>query len=430
MSRSYLFLLSLFSLSYFLISEQNEPSVARLWNEVLLSAIRTDYARPTVHARNLFHTSIAMYDAWAVYDDRAETYLLGNTVGEFTCPFEGISTPRNTHRAREEAISYAMYRLLHERFRLSPGARTTIARIDAVLKDLGYDKAVTGTDYSTGLPANLGNYIAQCMIDFGLQDGANEPNQYANQYYKPVNPPLDLSASGNSDIVDPNRWQPLRFEVFIDQSGNAFPGAAPPFVSPEWGAVSAFALDKADLSFYERDGYQYSVYFDPGAPPYLDLSNQTMLSNEYKWGFVLVAIWSSHLDPSDGVMWEISPASIGNLDEFPQTLEAYRGFYDLLGGGDPGKGHAINPHTGKPYAPQWVPRADYARALAEFWADGPDSETPPGHWFTILNYVNDHPLFEKRFRGQGPVLTICNGTSSPILRWEVPFMMQPWRHGG
>lgn len=23
--------------------------------------------------------------------------------------------------------------------------------------------------------------------------------------------------------------------------------------------------------------------------------------------------------------------------------------------------------------------------LAEFWADGPQSETPPGHWNTIMN---------------------------------------------
>ena len=41
-------------------------SVARLWNEVLLYSIRNDLARPTVHARNLFHVSAAMYDAWAI----------------------------------------------------------------------------------------------------------------------------------------------------------------------------------------------------------------------------------------------------------------------------------------------------------------------------------------------------------------------------
>ena len=42
-----------------------EHSVARQWNEVLLEAIRNDQARPTVHARNLFHSSIIMFDALA-----------------------------------------------------------------------------------------------------------------------------------------------------------------------------------------------------------------------------------------------------------------------------------------------------------------------------------------------------------------------------
>jgi hypothetical protein len=44
------------------------------------------------------------------------------------------------------------------------------------------------------------------------------------------------------------------------------------------------------------------------------------------------------------------------------------------------------------------------RVLAEFWADGPDSETPPGHWFVILNEVNDHPLLKRRIGGVGPEL--------------------------
>ena len=70
-----------------------EHSVARQWNEVLLESIRNDFARPPVHARNLYHTAIALYDAWAVYDETAETVLLGKTVNGFTCPFEGIPEP-------------------------------------------------------------------------------------------------------------------------------------------------------------------------------------------------------------------------------------------------------------------------------------------------------------------------------------------------
>ena len=47
----------------------------------------------------------------------------------------------------------------------------------------------------------------------------------------------------------------------------------------------------------------------------------------------------------------------------------------------------------------------------EFWADGPDSETPPGHWFVLLNDVNDHPLTEKKFEGNGPIVE--------DLEWDV-----------
>ena len=51
----------------------------------------------------------------------------------------------------------------------------------------------------------------------------------------------------------------------------------------------------------------------------------------------------------------------------------------------------MNPVTGEPYAPNVVKRGDYARVLAEFWADGPRSETPPGHWNTLANAVVDRP---------------------------------------
>src|SRR5262245_47270070 len=53
-----------------------QPSVARLWDEQLLSAIRIDIPNPPAHARNLFHLSVAMWDAWAAYDPVALSYLV------------------------------------------------------------------------------------------------------------------------------------------------------------------------------------------------------------------------------------------------------------------------------------------------------------------------------------------------------------------
>ena len=385
-----------------------QHSVARQWNEVLLQAIREDYAKPTVHARNLWHCSIAMYDSWAVYD-RAETYLLGKEVGGLEVPFDGIPDPADLKAAREETLSYAVYRLLTHRFKKSPGASNTLVRFDSLFARLGYKTGFKSVNYSTGSPAALGNYIGKSLIKFGLQDHSNEKKRYRNRHYRTVNPALVLDAP-NTGIVAPNRWQSLSLEVFIDQSGHLLPGKGIEFLSPEWGKVTPFALTEEELTIHERKGDTYWVYHDPGHPPYIDPS-EGKLADEYRWGFALVAIWSSHLDPSDGVVLDISPASIGNIIAFPQKYEDFRDFYRLIEGGDIGHGRNINPHSGQSYQPQIVPRGDYTRVLAEYWADGPDSETPPGHWFTILNYVNDHLEFEKRFKGEGEILN--------NLEWDV-----------
>ena len=148
--------------------------------------------------------------------------------------------------------------------------------------------------------------------------------------------------------------------------------------------MKGFSIVDDDITIFERDGDFWPVAFDPGPPALLGTSTD----DEYKRGFEHVAIWSSHLDPSDGVMIDISPNSIGNAT-LPASPEDWESFYDVLDGGDSGSGYDLNPVTGQPYPQQIVPRGDYARVLAEFWADGPDSELPPGHWFEILHSVND-----------------------------------------
>ena len=60
-------------------------SVARVWNEALLHAIERDTPAPTVHARNLFHVSAAMWDAWAAYDPQADGWLVREKLSRTTC---------------------------------------------------------------------------------------------------------------------------------------------------------------------------------------------------------------------------------------------------------------------------------------------------------------------------------------------------------
>lgn len=382
----------------------SQHSIAREWNEELLHAIRNDFARPTIHARNLWHSSLMMYDIWAVINgDAADTYLLGKQVRGFDCPFDGLPDYNvSDEEATEIAISYAVYRLMLQRFRFAPSgnAFTIIRSIQQKMADHNLDVNYFSTDYSNGNPAALGNYVAEQMIEFGLNDNSNERAQYTNCCYQPVNDPLVMSVPGENVMNDPNRWQSLTLDLFIDQSGNPIPFNTPPFLSPEWGQVVPFSLNDEDLTIYNRDNFDYYVYHDPGMPPQINLSEKDEASEEFLWGFSLVSIWGSHLDPADGVTIDISPGSIGNNPNLPSTYEEYREFYQTFEGGDNSKGHTINPKTGQAYAPNVVSRADYGRVLAEFWADGPDSETPPGHWFTIMNYVHDHPDFQRKYKGQ------------------------------
>lgn len=386
-------------------SAQTDHSVARLWNEIVLQGIRGDESRPTVHARNLFQISAAMYDAWAVFDPEASCYFLGQTHRGFHIPYpiDFKINQNELENEREKAISHAAFGLIKHRFEESIGWRIVRAKSLELMAELGFDPEFVSTDYTIDGAGALGNYIAEQIIQFGFVDGSNELNNYTPRHYSPSNGPVINNQPGTNNIVDPNKWQPIQFAdiSFLGQGvGPVFqPGGIPDFVTPEWGQVYSFAIEDKDLTTYMVEGEEYMVYHDPGPPSLFD--SLDIRNNEgYKWGFELTAKWSSHHNPNDGIIWDISPNSIGNIqmDDFPKTLEEYKNFY-LKDGGDVGSGYLLNPITNNPYTPQMVPRGDYSRVLAEFWADGPESETPPGHWFVILNYVNDHPQNPKLYKG-------------------------------
>ena len=392
----------------------NNKSIARKWIEVLLEAIRNDLARPPIHARNLFHLSSIMYDALVIdkkvnQNIEISPFLLNNTINEESFVFDSPQ-PNNDQEYIDKVISYSAYNFIRHRFKNSVGIVETYKLIDSLMVSLDYDINYNKLDYLSGDPKSIGNYLAELYIDYGFVDNSNEINDYSSNYYKPINPPLDLSKNGNPDIIDPNRWQPLKILNFIDQSGNLIEGI-PEFISPEWGNVLPFALSEEDLVLKVRDDDIYKVYHDPGVPPLLDTIGQGELDSLFKSSFSMVSIWGSHLDKDDGILWDISPNSIGNLESYPENILEFHYLYDYFNGGDVSTGFDINPFTNQKYEEQIVPRGDYTRVLAEFWADGPDSETPPGHWFVILNEVNDDNNLVKRFEGEGEELS--------DLEWDI-----------
>lgn len=349
--------------------EHPEWSVARRWDEALLDAIRRALPAPTVHARNLFHTSAAMWDAWAAYEPSARGYFVTEKRSASDVP-----------AARAQAISFAAYRVLESRYEKAMNGTDSLIEFDGLMKSLCYDIDDTSTEGDS--PAALGNRIAAAAIAFGLTDGSNQANGYVDAEYKPVNAALIVDKPG-AMMADPNRWQPLQLEKMISQNGIAVTNGTQQCITPQWGHVTSFALP---------DGGPDGVPIDPGPPPQL---GDPATDAAYKDEAVQVIRRSSLLDPTPGTMIDISPAALGD---------------NTLGTND-GKGHAVDPATGSPYAPNMVNEGDFARVLAEFWADGPKSETPPGHWNVIANTVGDAEGQALRIGGQG----------APVdrLEWDV-----------
>jgi hypothetical protein len=339
-------------------------SVARVWDEALLNAIRRDTPAPTVHARNLFHTSAAMWDAWAAYDPGAEGYFVKEK-----------HDAGDVQAARATAISYAAYRLLLHRYSVASGLQETFDELTATMASLCL--RIDYVDTAGDTPAALGNRIAAAAIAFGREDGAGEELRYADPFYTPANPPLVVAEPG-AEMRDPNRWQPLALARLVAQNGTPIPGRVQGFIGPHWGDVAGFALPPP------RDG----VTIDPGPLPRFGEPAFARMALE-------VIRYSSRLSADDGRTIDIGPGSRG-----ANTLAR-----------NDGRGHERNPVTGEPYAPNVVPRGDFARVLAEYWADGPRSETPPGHWNAIANEVSDAPELERRIGGGGRELD--------RLEWDV-----------
>ncbi|TAG09434.1 MAG: phosphatase PAP2 family protein [Verrucomicrobia bacterium] len=354
-------------------------TTARWWNEALLDAIRKDVPNPPVHARNLYSLSAAMWDAYWAYEPGAWNSTAPAFHREIVPP--SAWTPTRQF-AQNEAISYAAFRILMERFKNSAGKVRTEFGNRWLMQQMGYDPDFTGTIGSS--PAAIGNRIGYAILAAMVNDGANEANGYADLTgYLSANTPLKTAVGGNT-MADMNRWQPLDLAFTVTQNGIVLPPAPQPFIGVNARNTTPFAIAKPTPTTLPAS-------LDPGPQPMIGTATQARYVDEV----VEVIRYSSMLDPADDVMIDISPGALLN---------------NPLGTND-GTGHLLNPVTNLPYSSNIVKRGDYARILSEYWADGPRSETPPGHWNVIFNEINDHPLAHRRVGGVGPELS--------ALEWEI-----------
>ena len=221
-------------------------SVARFWNETAVTVLSASGATPPVQARDLFHLSAAVWDAWAAYSPKARGYFVTQK-----------ASARDAESAREAAISYAAYRLLLWRASFGSNLDRTFGLLTERLRSLCYSPAFTSTAGTS--PAALGNRIAAAAIAYGRRDGSLEALHYTDTSYVAANQPLVLSQAG-STVHDATFWQPLALGSVAAHGLASIPAQVQSFDGAQWGKVRGFALPPA----------AHGLPIDPGPPPFRD----------------------------------------------------------------------------------------------------------------------------------------------------------------
>ncbi len=230
----------------------------------------------------------------------------------------------HTDLHKAEAISFAAYRMLIAFF------PDQAPLFDAFMATLGLDPATTGTDPSSA--SGVGNLAAQNVFAARAGDGSNFENGYADTSgYTPVNSadPDAANAPGGVDF-DPNRWQPLRVPTgtVVDENGIPIIDPDDPSSYTDQGGLTP---QWGDLQGF---GLQSGDQFRPPAPP--QLGDQ-----------------GTYVDGQGNV----TTGDQAYRDQIAQVI-AFSATLDNEG-----------------------------KVIAEYWADGPRTESPPGHWNQIAQDI-------------------------------------------
>lgn len=241
--------------------------------------------------------------------------------------YSEISRPGREHTDanKTEAVSYAAYRMLVEFF---PGQQD---KFDTFMADLGFDPAVVTIDPSS--PTGVGNLAAQGAFEAREGDGSNRENDYADTTgYAPVNSadPNAPNAPGGDDF-DPNSWQPLRVPngTAVDENGNPIAIDDDPSTYDDQEALTPQWGGVTPFALTSGDEVR------PDAPPRL-------------------GDFSPYVDATG----KVTTNDAAYREQFGEVLEISAN---------------LTPEQ---------------KAIAEFWADGPRTESPPGHWNQIAQDIS------------------------------------------
>lgn len=229
-----------------------------------------------------------------------------------------------TEANKAEAVSFAAYTTLIELF------PSQTQKFEDFLIWLGYDPADAVADPDTA--SGLGTLAAENVFAARAGDGSNYENDFADTSgYAPVNSadPTTGRAPGGDDF-DPNLWQPLRVPngTLTDANGVPISDDAIPSSYDDQIALTPHWGEVESFSLADNTMYR------PDAPPTL-------------------GDFSTYVDGAGNV----TTNDQAYRDQVQEVIDASANL------------------------------TNEEKVIAEYWADGPRTESPPGHWNQIAQDI-------------------------------------------
>jgi membrane-associated phospholipid phosphatase len=311
-------------------------SLAMQWNHEFLVAIRVIAPPPTVSARHLAILHTAIYNVWAAYDDKAMDTQLGSTLRR--------PAAERTDANRARAISYAAYLAAVDQF------PTLTDQFQRFMRRLGYDPTRLPADPRR--PEGVALRSVQALLRYRHQDGANQLGDLNAKglYTDPTG--FKVYRPGTAEPVNLALWQPLT-------TGNGMGGFND--IDNHLKKIRAVPRQRVTV---ELNGFNQQRYVTP------------------HWGNVLPFAMDN------GAHFSVAPPlPLTDADRSAAANEDNNTYADLDGLGDD-----QYPTSFRQQARQLLRYSarltDREKSITTYWADGPLSESPPGHWNVLSHYIS------------------------------------------
>jgi hypothetical protein len=404
-------------LSIALLVTSAGATVVSDWNAAALGEVRLSKALrngPPMVARALAIAHTCMYDAWAAYD----------AVAVGTTDIHGTRrrpAAERTDANKAEAISVAAYRCLTN---LYPGADPA-TRLGAALRtalslppDADLTPKTSNMDPST--PAGIGNIAGQAVIDDRRHDGSN---QYGDLAPAPCPPGIPWAMPCAAAAYGQTSANPTQTGAYADFLAADYSPYAPTNSLMGYCNPLVAVCERQDI--VDPNHWQPLIFSNGQAC--LDANAGT----EETCPGIQVFI---------GPHWErVKPFALTSASQFdnkafipPPNYSKNHGQY--MKDVEAMIKYSRDLDTGK-------------KLIVEYWADGPSSELPPGHWGLFAQFVSqrDHHTIDedvkmffamhnasfdagivawhtkRRFNGVRPITAVRHEKKGKIIRaWGGP----------